>query len=145
MTTDDNHATVAGTLPSPSPEANLETQPFWDAAAEGRFVLPVCDSCSEAIWYPRVFCPHCGGSDVTWTDSAGTGTIYSFTVVERGQGRWREHSPYVLAYIELDEGPRMMSNIIEANPDDLAIGQPVSVRFDPGADGGNLVRFGPAV
>lgn len=135
--------TEPATLPTPSPQANIESQPFWDAAAEGRFELPRCNACNEAIWYPRLFCPHCGGRDISWFEASGSGHIYSFTVVERGQGRWREHSPYVLAYVELAEGPRMLTNIIDVDPDDVSIGQQVTVRFEPGADGGALVRFAP--
>lgn len=137
--------TEPGTLPSPTPEATLETEPFWTAAGEERLELPRCTDCSEVIWYPRLFCPTCGGSNVEWFEASGNGSIYSFTVVERGQGKWREHSPYVLAYVELDEGPRMMTNIIDCDPDTLSVGQAVSVRFDPGSKGGAIVRFGPAV
>ncbi len=131
-------------LPSPTPATTLETEPFWEAAADGRFVLPRCNACDEVIWYPRLFCPSCGSNDVSWFEASGNGTVYSFTVVERGQGGWREHSPYVLAYIELAEGPRMLTNVIDVDPDTVAIDMPVTVRFDAGKDGGNIVRFGPA-
>ncbi len=128
-------------LPTPTPATTLETEPFWEAAAEGRFVLPRCNSCEHVIWYPRLFCPECGSTDVSYVDAAGTGTVYSFTVVEKGQGRWRDHSPYVLAYVELDEGPRMMTNIVGVDPDAVAIGAAVQAVFDPGKDGGAVIRF----
>ena len=131
-------------LPTPTPATTLETETFWEAAAEGRFILPRCNECDEVIWYPRLFCPACGSNDVGWFEASGQGTVYSFTVVERGQGGWKDHSPYVLAYVELAEGPRMLTNVIDIDPDDVAVDMAVSVRFDPGKDGGNLVRFGPA-
>ena len=128
-------------LPTPTPRATLETEPFWAAAAEGRLTLPRCNTCHKTIWYPRLFCPSCGGEDIAWVDSPGTGSIYSFTVVERGQGRWKEHSPYVLAYVELDEGPRILTNIVGSDPDTVSIGARVSAHFDPGIEGGAVLRF----
>lgn len=128
-------------LPTPTPAATLETEPFWEAAADGRFVLPQCDDCEHVIWYPRLFCPECGSSDVSWIEASGSGSVYSFTVVEKGQGRWRDHSPYVLAYVELDEGPRVMTNIVGGDPDAVSVGSAVQAVFEPGKDGGNIIRF----
>lgn len=128
-------------LPTPTPATTLETEPFWEAAAEGRMVLPRCNDCEHVIWYPRLFCPECGSTDVSYVDASGTGTVYSFTVVEKGQGRWRDHSPYVLAYVELDEGPRMMTNIVGVDPDAVTVGAPVQAVYEPGNDGGAVIRF----
>ena len=130
-------------LPVIPPAVSLETQPFWDATAEGRLVLPRCDACDTVIWYPRQFCPACAGTEVTWFDAAGTGTIYSCTVVRKGQGPFREAAPYVLAYVELDEGPRVMTNIVDCDPDDVAIGQRVTVVFADTGKGSALPRFRP--
>jgi uncharacterized protein len=132
-------------LPTPSPKSNSETAPFWDALGEGRLQLPVCDLCHEAIWYPRLFCPNCGSEDVSWVASPARGTVYSFTVVERGQGRWADHAPYVLAYVELEEGPRILTNIVGGAPDDVSIGAAVHAHFDHASDdengGGAILRF----
>lgn len=127
-------------LPTPTPHTTPETQPFWDAAAEDRLVLPHCDSCGEVVWYPRSFCPSCSSRDVTWSEVSGNGTVYSFTVVERGQGRWAEHSPYVLAYVELAEGPRVLTNIY-GDPDAVEVGSAVTARFDRSDEGGAILRF----
>jgi uncharacterized protein len=128
-------------LPTPDPTISPDNQPFWEGAAQGRLVVPRCNGCSEVIWYPRHFCPFCGTADVTWFEASGRGTVYSFTVVERGQGRWAPHSPYVLAYVELEEGPRVMTNIIDGDPDAVAIGSTVTATFDSSEDGNAILRF----
>ena len=130
-------------LPAPAPPVTLESQPFWDAAAEGRLVLPRCDACTTVIWYPRAFCPACGSSSVGWIDAAGTGSVYSYTVVRKGQGAYRDAAPYVVAYVELDEGPRMMTNVVDCDPDAVAIGMRVEVTFDATDKGTALPRFRP--
>lgn len=132
-------------LPTPSPVVTEETAPFWEAAAEGRWVLPRCRRCGGWIWYPRRFCPDCASRDVEWVEASGRGTVYTFTRIRRGRGPWAEHLPYVVAYVELDEGPRVLTNIVGCDPDDVHIGMPVQVVFEPADDGGGvLYRFRPA-
>lgn len=132
-------------LPTRAPQRTLETCPFWDGCAEGRLVLPRCRSCSTLIWYPRRFCPSCASTDVAWEAVSGRGAIYSFTVMRNGTGAYRSAAPYVLAYVELDEGPRMLTNIVGVDPESVAIGQAVQVTFDPVADSDDaLPRFRPA-
>jgi uncharacterized OB-fold protein len=92
------------TLPTPTPHPNLETQRFWDATLEGRLELPRCTSCEFVIWYPRELCPECGSTDVEWFEASGRGEVYSFSVTRRMPGRWGKAAPFVLAYVELDEG-----------------------------------------
>lgn len=131
-------------LPALAPTITLETAPFWEAAGKGQLVLPRCDSCSTVIWYPRLFCPACGSNEISWIDSAGTGTVYSFTIVRKGQGPFAAAAPYVLAYVELDEGPRVMTNVVGCDPADVSVGQRVSVVFAPTDNGTALARFQPA-
>lgn len=130
-------------LPTRAPQRTLETAPFWDACAQHRLVLPRCESCTEVIWYPRLVCPSCGGTTVTWVEASGRGTVYSFSVVRKGQGPYRDVAPYVLAYVELDEGPRVMTNIVGVDPDAVRVGQAVRVVFDDTGDGDALPRFTP--
>jgi uncharacterized OB-fold protein len=132
---------VNGALPAPSPGVTLETQPFWDATREGRLVLPRCDACEFVIWYPRRFCPACGSRNVSWFEAAGTGTVYTFTIVAKGTGPYRDSGPYVVAFVELDEGPRLMTNIVDVPPESVAVGQRVAVVFTPTEDGTALPRF----
>jgi len=130
-------------LPTPVPRWNLETKPFWDATAEGRLVLPKCNRCGFVIWYPRLFCPECASQDVSWIDASGEGTIYSFTITRKGQGQYREAGPYIMAYVELAEGPRIMTNIVTTDVEAVRIGQAVRVTFDETGEGPALPRFTP--
>lgn len=131
-------------LPTPSPPMDPDTAPYWEASTEGRLVLPRCTACGLVIWYPRAFCPDCSSLDIEWFDSSGEGSVYSFTIVRRGQGRYRDAAPYVLAYVELDDGPRVLTNIVDADLDGLHIDQRVVATFDPVPDiDAALLRFRP--
>jgi uncharacterized OB-fold protein len=135
-------------LPAPAPYVLPEVKPFWDATAEGRLVLPQCVECDTLVWYPRPFCPSCGSLKVSWVPASGRGTVYSFTVNRRGQAdlpAYRDAGVYVLAYVELDEGPRVMTNIVDCDPDQVKIGQLVEVVFHDTGQGNALPRFRPAV
>jgi len=110
-------------LPAPIP--TQDSQPFWDAAKEGRFLIKRCATCGRAHWYPRPLCPFCLSDNTVWQDSAGTGVIYTFSVMVRAA------APFVLAFITLDEGPTLLSNLVNCEPGTLAIGQPVRVLFRP--------------
>jgi len=131
-------------LPAREPRRNHETAAFWDACAEHRLVLPRCDACGELFWYPRLVCPFCGSQSVTYTDVSGRGTVYARTVIRRGGGPYRNAAPYVLAYVELEEGPRLMTNIVDADPESVHVGQLVEVVFDPVPDSADAIpRFRP--
>jgi uncharacterized protein len=130
-------------LPAPAPERTPETGAFWDATAAGRLLLACCDACATVIWYPKTLCPHCGGLAVSWSPAAGTGTIYSFSVVRRAAGSFRAAVPFVVAYVELDEGPRVLTNIVGCDPDDVSIGQAVQVVFVDTGERSALYRFEP--
>lgn len=130
-------------LPTPDPTVTVETQPYFDAAADGRLVLPKCTSCGELVWYPRAFCPFCASNEVEWVSASGRGSVYSYTVSYRGEGAYREAAPYVLAYVELDEGPRLLTNIVDCDPESVRVGQPVDAVFHPTPSGGALLRFRP--
>lgn len=131
-------------LPAKAPTVNVETQRFWDATADGRIELPRCDDCGLVIWYPRAICPDCQSTALTWETMAGTGTVYSYTIARSGVGRrWREHLPFVVAYVRLDEGPTMLTNVVDCDPEAVTIGLPVAAVFDDTGDGSALVRFRP--
>jgi uncharacterized OB-fold protein len=132
-------------LPAPNPVPDPETQPFWDATKRGELLLLRCDECQEVIWYPRFFCPRCGSRNNTWFEASGDGVVYSFTVVRKSRREGFETAtPYVVANVELAEGPRIFTNIIDCDPDQVRIGQPVTVTFVPTEDGNALYRFRPA-
>ena len=131
-------------LPVPAPPVNPETREFWDATARGRLLLKRCLDCGGVIWYPRAICPDCSSLRTEWFEASGRGRIYSYTVNHRGQGAYAAATPYVLAYVELDEGPRVMTNIVEAAEPDLAVGLRVAVVFHDTGQGTALPRFRPA-
>ena len=133
-------------LPAPAPYVQPEVKVFWDATATGHLLLPRCTACDDVIWYPRPYCPTCGSLDIEWIEASGRGTVYSFTVNRRGQAdlpAYREAGLYVLAYVELEEGPRVMTNIVECDPETVRIGQQVEVVFHDTGAGTALPRFRP--
>jgi uncharacterized OB-fold protein len=130
-------------MPTPAPVVNVETQEFWDATAQGKLLLPKCNACGTVGWYPRRFCPDCSSFDVGWIEASGKGTIYSYTINRRGQGDYRDVA-YVLAYVQLAEGPRMLTNIVDCDYDTVRVGQAVELVFHDTGKGTALPRFRPA-
>ena len=130
-------------LPAPAPPVVPETKPFWDGTKAGKLVLPRCPRCSFVIWYPRQFCPQCGQTPVEWFEASGLGTVYSFTIVRRGEGAYRDTPQYTLAIVELQEGPRVLTNIIDCDPAVLQIGQAVKAVFSDAGESAALLRFRP--
>lgn len=129
-------------LPARPPAPNAETRRFWDATAEGRIELPRCDGCGLVIWYPRAVCPDCQSTDLTWETMSGRGTVYSYSISRSGGGRaWKPHLPYVVAYVELAEGPRMLTNIVGCDPEAVHIDMAVTAVFDDTGEGSALIRF----
>jgi len=134
-------------LPAPVPFVNPEIKPFWDATAEGRLLLPRCQDCQAVIWYPRPFCPECASTNIDWVQASGRGSVYSYTINRRGQAdlsEYRNAGVYVLAYVELEEGPRVLTNIVDCDPDSVRIGQSVEVVFHDTGQGTALPRFRPS-
>lgn len=135
--------TQGGALPAPVPATNPETTQFWAATAEGRLLVKRCQDCDSLIWYPRGICPACSSLRTEWFEVSGRGSIYSYTVNNRGEGAYQGAAPFVLAYVELDEGPRLMTNIVDWQAADLAVGLPVEVVFHDTGQGPFLPRFRP--
>ena len=119
----------------PAPDANPETKPFWDAAAEGKLLIKTCRACGQTHYYPRALCPFCLSDQTEWTVAKGTGTIYSYSVMRRAE------VPYAIAYVTLDEGPSMMTNVVQCDFDTLKIGQRVKIAFTPTEGGPPVPTF----
>ena len=121
------------------------TRPFWEATAEGRFLLQRCAACHQAIHYPRPACPHCGGDDLAWEAASGAATVHTFSIARRAtHPKFTGDEPYVVAIVELAEGPRVTTNIVGCDPDDVRIGMAVELVFDEvGEDGFALPLFRP--
>jgi uncharacterized OB-fold protein len=130
-------------LPTTAPTQGRETKPFWEALADDRLVLPRCDDCGHVVWYPRQFCPMCHTMGVSWFDASGRGTIYSFTVVRQAYGEWKPFVPYVIAYVELQEGPRVLTNIVDCDVESVAIGDQVELVVDRSPEDAGVYRFAP--
>lgn len=120
----------------PAPEPNVETQPFWDAAARGKLLIKRCADTGQCFHYPRARSPFTLSANTEWVEAAGTGTIYSLSTMRRGPD-----APYTLAYVTLDEGPAVLTNIDTHDHDALAIGQRVRVVFKPTVEGAPPVPF----
>ena len=120
------------------PSLNPGDAPYFAAAAEGRLLIKACRACGEAHHYPRSMCPFCWSADVQWQDAKGEGEIYTFSVARRGPG-----APYCIAYVTLDEGPTMMTNIVGTDFDTVAIGQRVKVVFRKSEGGMTVPMFTP--
>ncbi|MGY8960463.1 MAG: Zn-ribbon domain-containing OB-fold protein [Alphaproteobacteria bacterium] len=131
-------------LPTPmTPEA----KPYWDGLKDEKLMLPKCEDCGKAFFYPRIACPHCHSRNVGWTQASGKGKLYSFEIAYRSLNpAFKIEPPYVLAMIELEEGPRIMSNLIniEATPEAVKIDMPVEVVFEKQNDDVTIPLFQPA-
>jgi uncharacterized OB-fold protein len=122
----------------PAPPVNPETKPFWDAAAKGQLLIKVCTACNQPHFYPRSICPFCMSDKTEWRPASGRGTIYSFSVMKRAE------VPYAIAYVTLEEGPTMVTNIVDCDLDGIRIGQRVAVAFKPTDGGPPVPMFSPA-
>ena len=122
----------------PDPAINLETESFWAAANDGKLMLKRCEDCGQIHYYPRALCPYCLSPDTTWFAAAGTGQIYTYSIMRRTE------TPYAIAYVTLDEGVTVMSNIVDCDFDALSIGQRVEVAFRRTEGGQALPVFRPA-
>lgn len=129
----------------PLPEITAESRPFWDGCRRHELLVQRCRACGTFQHYPRGVCARCWGADLEWRPSAGRGTVYTFTVVHRSQAPgFKERLPYVLAYVELEEGVQVLTNLVGCAPGDVAIGMPVRVTFEDVTPEVSLPRFVPA-
>ncbi|MHC0433646.1 Zn-ribbon domain-containing OB-fold protein [Streptomyces sp. O3] len=118
------------------PEPDAFTRPYWDAADDGRLLLRRCRACDRAHHYPREFCPHCWSEDGEWTEASGRATLYTWSVVHRNDlPPFGARTPYVAAVVDLADGPRMMTEIVDCPESDLRIGMRLRVTFRTGEEG----------
>ncbi len=131
-------------LPQPmTPEA----KPYWDGLKEGKLLLPRCAECGHTFFYPRVLCPRCHSRTIQWIAASGKGRLHAFGIAHQTFNKaYKVPPPYVLAMIELEEGPRMLSNLINVTPDPKTIkcDMPVEVVFHKLTDDVTLALFQPA-
>jgi len=128
----------------PLPRVDEESRGWWEALQRHELYVQRCRACGTTRLPPRAVCPACLSSEVEWVRATGRGTIYSFTVTHQNQAPgFREELPYVLAIVELAEGPRIMTNIVGCAPADVRIGAAVEVVFDDVTPEVTLAKFRP--
>lgn len=136
-------------MPEPAPAKPLplirpETAPFWEAARAGRLVFQECRACGTRQLFPRTVCRHCLATELRWAESAGRGTVLSHTTIHQAaHPAFAADVPYVYAIVELDEGPRLPTNIVGVPPEAVRIGMPVRVVFTPVTAAISLPHFTP--
>jgi len=128
----------------PLPRIDEESRGWWEALGRQELSVQRCRDCGTVRLPPRAVCPACLSSQVAWERASGRATVYSFTVTHQNQAPgFRDELPYVLAIVELDEGPRIMTNLVECAPDAVQIGMPVEVVFDDVTPEVTLPKFRP--
>lgn len=128
----------------PLPNIDPDSAPYWGALKDHRLVLKTCRSCTRAHFYPRALCPHCHSDDLHWVEASGLATIYSYTIARKAAGPFKPDTPYVVAVVDLAEGPRLMTNIIVDDVETVRIGQAVVIAFEDITDEITLPKFRPA-
>jgi len=129
----------------PLPHLDEEMRPWWEALQRHELYLQKCRSCGELRYYPRALCTNCLSSKIEWVPSKGRGKVYTFTATyQNGAAGFRESLPYIMAYIELDEGLKLLTNLVECRPEDVKIGMPVEVVFSDVTPEVTLALFRPA-
>lgn len=137
-------------MPTPSTRLDLptvedETRPFWDATREGRFLLKRCQACGAAHHYPRPHCPACWSEEVEWEQASGRATLYTWSVVYGNDlPPFGDRVPYVVAAVDLEEGPRVMTNIVGCDPAALAVDMALVVDYEVRTDEVTVPVFRPA-
>lgn len=131
-------------MPKAVPKPTPETQPFWDGCTAGELRLQRCRPCDAHYFPPRPFCPRCLSLDVTWEVASGRGRLHTYLINHLPSPGWEDHGPYVVAIVELAEGPRMMTNILDvpASPEHLVLDMDLEVTFED-RDGMALPLFRP--
>jgi uncharacterized OB-fold protein len=128
----------------PLPRIDEESKGFWEACQRHELYVQRCRACGTARYYPRAVCPACLSSETDWVLSSGRGTVYTYTVTYQNQAPgFRDELPYVMAYVELDAGVRVLTNIVGCAAEDVTIGMPVEVVFDDVTPEVTLPKFKP--
>ena len=121
----------------PIPNQGNHTKPFWEGAKNGQLMLPRCVDCNRVHWYPRHICPNCHSTNLEWIEGSGEGSIHTYAVQHMAFGPWAEEVPFVTAYIERNEGERMLTvlrGVDATKPEDIQVGAAVKVEFEQAND-----------
>ncbi len=127
------------------PMIEPESERYWSALTEGRLLIKHCNACDRHHFYPRPFCPHCWSDDVEWVEASGGATLYTHSVVYVNDlPPFGRQVPYVAAVVDLDEGPRMMTRVVDCDHDALTIGMRLELRTEPVTEEVTMAVFVPA-
>jgi uncharacterized protein len=130
------------------PPVGAESAPFWEATREGRLLVQWCTACERGLFYPRALCPHCGASGpLEWREASGRATVHAAVAEHRPElagATFARGEPFCIALVDLEEGVRMMTNVVGCPPGDVSIGMAVTVTWEPLSDGRQLALFRPA-
>jgi hypothetical protein len=134
---------VAAARPLPTPDH--ESAEFWRRVADHRMALQRCRACGAFRFYPRALCPECLSDRAAWVEVSGRGTLYSFTVCHRPVSEaFAAVTPYIVALVDLEEGVRLLANLVDCPPARARVGLPVSLAYEDAGDGVTLYTFQPA-
>ncbi len=126
------------------PIVDNDSKIFWEGCRENRLMIPYCLSCERFFFYPRAICPHCFSEELEWREASGNGTVYSYTVIHRTTDPYfSDKTPYIVALIDLEEGVRMMSNVICDDLTSVYCGMDVKVLFEEVGSEWNFPKFIP--
>jgi uncharacterized OB-fold protein len=135
---------TGGEYRKPLPQPNENSRPFWEGTRAHELRLQRCRQCGKHIFYPRAVCPFCLSERLEWVAAGGEGKIYSYTVVRRAMHpAFQDDVPYVLAIVELDEGPRLTTNIVAAALDEVRVDMRVRAAYDDVTPEITLLKFAP--
>jgi uncharacterized OB-fold protein len=130
--------------PLPRPNIYMNTTPFWEAAKEKKLVIQYCKDSGKYQWFPHPVSMYTGKRNLEWREVSGKGTLYSWTVTHAAWPGHEDRVPYICAYVDLDEGPRMLCNLLNCEKDKVKIDMPVKVVWELLPDGSNYPAFEPA-
>jgi uncharacterized OB-fold protein len=129
----------------PLPHIDEENRPWWEALKRHELYIQKCRDCGDLRYYPRALCTNCLSSRTEWLRTSGHGKVYTFTATYQNQAAgFRESLPYIMAYVELDEGLKMLTNLVECRPEQVKIGMPVEVVYEDVTPEVTLAKFRPA-
>ncbi len=130
--------------PKPLPIITEENHPFWEGCQQGKLLLQQCSRCHRYQFYPRLNCMHCNSDTLQWVEASGRGTIYSYTIIHQNKSPEFVHdTPYNVAIVQLEEGPRLLSNLVDIEIAQMKVDLPVTVVFDRVNEMVTLPRFRP--
>lgn len=128
----------------PMPRPTSWSKPFWEGTRNHRLLMQRCSKCGVLQFYPRPFCVKCLSAELDWVPVSGKGQVYSYTILRKSSQSGAEGEPYIYCMVELDEGPRMMSNVVECPYEAVEVGMRVEAIFDEVTPEITLVKFRPA-